>query len=84
MSKLDEIIVDGISNHTGEFINPWLVKGNFTHEQLAVVLEGISVSKRLRGNIKILILDLLAESLKESDGDVGKLADKFTEKVKGL
>lgn len=38
----------------------------------------------LTPRIKILMLDLFVESLKESGGDVGKLADKFTEKVKGL
>lgn len=35
-------------------------------------------------HIKILMLDILAESLKESDGDVSKLAEVFTGKVKAL
>lgn len=76
MSKLDDAIRDGISNHTGEFINPWLVKGHFTHEQLAVVLEGISESERLKKNMKKLVLDLF----KEAEYDPWK----FVEKVEQL
>lgn len=76
MSKLDDAIKDGISNHSGEFINPWLVKGSFTHEQLAVVLDGITQSERLKKNVKTLILDLF----KEADYE----PYKFVEKVENL
>lgn len=50
--ELLEAVKDGISNHTGEFVNPWLVnKGKFTHEQLVEVLEGILSSQRLFKNL---------------------------------
>lgn len=50
-AELREAIKDGLSNHTGEFLNPWLIKGKWAHEQLAEVLEAVLSSKRMIKNL---------------------------------
>lgn len=61
MSKLDTAIKDGVSNHTNEWANPFLFKENFSPEQLQTILEGIQNSKRLKNNIKRLMLELIGD-----------------------
>ncbi len=61
MSKLDNAITDGVSNHTGEWANPFIFEGNFSAEQLQAILVGLQGAKRLKNNIKRLILELIGD-----------------------
>ena len=45
--ELREAVRDGLANHTGEFINPWIVSGRYTHKELTTLLEDIMSSERL-------------------------------------
>ena len=63
--KLREAVRDGLANHTGEFVNPWIFRKNYSHEELTDMLDDIMASERLFKNLQALIrtekLKLLAE-----------------------
>ena len=54
-AMLKRAILDGLSNHTGEFANPWIFKGSYSHELLADILNDIMASERLFKNLQNLI-----------------------------
>ena len=56
IDELRHAVREGLSNHTGEFANPWIFKKNYSHEELADILEDIMASKRLFDNLQRLIL----------------------------
>ena len=56
IDELRHAVREGLSNHTGEFANPWIFKKNYSHEELADILEDIMASKRLFDNMQRLIL----------------------------
>jgi len=63
-NTLDEIrkaVRDGLANHTGEWLNGFVTKDNYTVEQSTQLLNNICESKRLNNNIQALI----AEAYKE-------------------
>lgn len=49
--ELKNAIRDGLSNHTGEFLNPWIITGEPTHLQLVTILDAVLSSKRLQKNL---------------------------------
>lgn len=53
--KIDSAIIDGLANHTGEWFNPFIVKGEFSIEQLEQILTAVLGSKRLKENLRKLI-----------------------------
>ncbi len=54
-AMLKRAVLDGLSNHTGEFANPWIFKGSYSHELLADILNDIMASERLFKNLQNLI-----------------------------
>ena len=80
MSKLDEIIE--LVAETGR---------SWTHDQLdgtSHLAESLAAidgdTDKAKIEIKILMLDIFAETLKEGDGDLSKMADLYSQKVKAL
>ena len=63
--ELREVVRDGLSNHTGEFVNPWIFRKSYSHEELTDMLDDIMASERLFKNLQSFIrtekLKLLAE-----------------------
>ena len=63
--ELREAVRDGLANHTGEFVNPWIFRNNYSHEELTDMLDDIMAGERLFKNLQALIrtekLKLLAE-----------------------
>lgn len=56
--KIEAAIKDGLSNHTGEWFNSWIVPGlNLTEEQLRDLLFYLTKVKRLQDNILNLLED---------------------------
>ena len=53
--ELRQAVREGLSNHTGEFANPWIFRKNYSHEELVDILEDIMASKRLFDNLQKLI-----------------------------
>ena len=53
--ELRQAVREGLSNHTGEFANPWIFRKNYSHEEMADILEDIMASKRLFDNLQKLI-----------------------------
>ncbi len=62
---LREVVRDGLANHTGEFVNPWIFRKIYSHEELTDMLDDIMAGERLFKNLQALIrtekLKLLAE-----------------------
>lgn len=56
LDELKAIVRDGLANHTGEFANPWIFKGNYSHELLADILNDIMASERLFKNLSQLLI----------------------------
>lgn len=67
VQELREAIKDGLANHTGEFLNPWLIKttSNYSHEQLAQILDSILDSERLYKNLQSVIDKSVNEAKRE-------------------
>ena len=63
--ELRKAVRDGLANHTGEFVNPWIFRKSYSHEELTDMLDDIMASERLFKNLQALIrtekLKLLAE-----------------------
>ena len=63
--ELRKAVRDGLSNHTGEFVNPWIFRKNYSHEELTDMLDDIMAGERLFKNLQAIIrtekLKLLAE-----------------------
>lgn len=68
--QIEEAIVDGLSNHTGEWFNGFIVPGlNLTEEQSKDLLFYLVKAKRLNKNIQSLINQQVKEArLDESRG----------------
>jgi hypothetical protein len=70
--ELRKAVRDGLSNHTGEFVNPWMFRKNYSHEELTDMLDDIMAGERLFKNLQALIrtekLKLLAE-VREQAGE---------------
>lgn len=66
--ELRKAVRDGLSNHTGEFVNPWIFRKNYSHEELTDMLDDIMAGERLFKNLQALIrtekLKLLAAAKK--------------------
>ena len=85
--ELREVVRDGLANHTGEFVNPWIFRKNYSHEELTDMLDDITASERLFKNLQSFIrtekLKLLAEVrervIGESDYQPGNPAPGFVE-----
>ena len=69
MSTLDEKIIeairDGLSNHTGEWLNSFVTKDNYTVEQATQLLNDICEGKRLNNNIQALITESYERGVKD-------------------
>lgn len=75
--KIKEAIKDGLSNHTGEWFNGFIVPGlNLTEEQLRDLLFYIVKAKRLNKNIKDLIINLIHTEREEA---IEKTEKKYAE-----
>ena len=63
--KLRKAVRDGLANHTGEFVNPWIFRKNYSNEELTDMLDDIMASENLFKNLQTIIrnekLKLLAE-----------------------
>jgi len=55
--KIMEAIRDGLANHTGEWLNSFVTKDNYTVEQSTQLLNDICEAKRLNNNIQALITE---------------------------
>ena len=68
--KLREVVRDGLANHTGEFVNPWIFRKSYSHEELTDMLDDITASERLFKNLQSFIrtekLKLLDEVIHQS------------------
>jgi len=62
MNDIKEAVRDGLANHTGEFANPWIFKGSYSHELLADILNDIMASERLFKNIEALIQEQVRQA----------------------
>lgn len=71
IDKIKETVRDGLANHTGEFANPWIFKGSYSHELLADILNDIMASERLFKNLQ----QLLDEAYKKGyiDGGIAEI-----------
>lgn len=58
LGEIKAVVRDGLANHTGEFANPWIFKGSYSHELLADILNDIMASERLFKNLTNLIQTL--------------------------
>lgn len=50
--ELRKAVRDGLSNHTGEFVNPWMFRKNYSHEELTDMLDDIMAGERLFKNLR--------------------------------
>ena len=75
--ELREAVRDGLANHTGEFVNPWIFRKSYSHEELTDMLDDIMASERLFKKLQSLIrtekLKLLAEVRERVVGEDEKL-----------
>ena len=53
--ELRKAVRDGLANHTGEFVNPWIFRKSYSHEELTDMLDDIMASERLFKNLQALI-----------------------------
>ena len=67
LEEVKEAVKDGLSNHSGEFANPWIFKGSYSHELLADILNDIMNSERLFKNLEKLIADKVAQAVNKAD-----------------
>ena len=70
--QIEQAIKDGLSNHTGEFLNPWILKKIYNHKELADMLRDILASDRLSKNI----MKLVKEHRKRAVREAGVLIDE--------
>lgn len=64
--QIRKAVKDGLSNHTGEFANPWIFKKSYSREELADILNDIMASERLFKNLEALFTEhSKEEALKE-------------------
>jgi len=61
--KIMEAIRDGLANHTGEWLNGFVTKDNYTVEQSTQLLNDICGAKRLNNNIQALITEARIDEL---------------------
>lgn len=55
--QIRKAVKDGLSNHAGEFANPWIFKKSYSHEELADILNDIMASERLFKNLVALFTE---------------------------
>lgn len=55
--QIRKAVKDGLSNHTGEFANPWVFKKSYSHEELADILNDIMANERLFKNLLALFTE---------------------------
>ena len=67
LEEVKEAVKDGLSNHSGEFANPWIFKGSYSHELLADILNDIMNSERLFKNLEKLIADKVAQAVNKAE-----------------
>ena len=67
--KLREAVRDGLANHTGEFVNPWIFRKNYSHEELTDMLDDIMASERLFKNLQALITTQKQEAYRQGYND---------------
>jgi hypothetical protein len=76
---IEEAIKDGVANHTGEWFNGFIAPGlNLTPEQSEDLLLFLTKAKRLKNNIKALLLDAQAEGYKRGyiEGSIAEFNEK--------
>lgn len=66
--QIRKAVKDGLSNHTGEFANPWIFKKSYSHEELADILNDIMASERLFKNLEALFTEHSKVDENTSDG----------------
>ena len=86
--ELRKAVRDGLANHTGEFVNPWVFRKNYSHEELTDMLDDIMASERLFKNLQALIrteklklLDEVREQVIGEDEDTRKWEDPIDRQV---
>ncbi len=88
LDELKAIVRDGLANHTGEFANPWIFKGNYSHELLADILNDIMASERLFKNLSQLLikerLAVLRKILSEHDENGQHLGNDIEDEIANL
>jgi hypothetical protein len=87
-AELRAAVRDGLSNHTQEFFNPWLIDGGYGHEELARILDAIMSSERLFSNLEKLFAQAKEAWTAEAridelnkvvtDSEVGFMADELS------
>lgn len=63
VEEIKEAVRDGLANHSGEFANPWIFKGSYSHELLADILNDIMASERIFKNLDKLISSKVNEEV---------------------
>lgn len=71
--QIREVVKDGLANHTGAFINPWIVRDRYTHDQLARLLADILSSNRLSSNLENFVKKKVNEVLDEMEDENAKI-----------
>ena len=67
IDKIQKAVRDGLANHTGEWLNFFLIKDTYTVEQLTQLLNDICESKRLNNNIQALITEEVEQAVMQRD-----------------
>lgn len=76
LEEVKEAVKDGLSNHSGEFANPWIFKGSYSHELLADILNDIMNSERLFKNLEKLIADKVAQAVNKAEKNMWEKTTK--------